>query len=402
MQAAEDLVLPELAMGGPAFAEDPARGFAAARAQHPWLARWAFGYVVTDYAAMRDLFRMEGKMRTQFAAMVELMGAAGTPWGRFQQSHLTGSNGDDHRRLRDVLAFAFTPREANRHRGLMREVVAELLDAWAPRGAFDFEAFAGLFPITVMCRLIGASPSVIPELLAAMDALGLSASMDPSLLPVLQEAVGALDAFVHRLIAERRAGGAGEGGLLDVLLQAQGPDGLTERELADLLLLLLVAGYDTTKNQLTLTMHELLRRPDMYRRCAEDFDFCRKAVEESLRLHGIVSTARILSKEIVYRDVRLPKDAMVFLPVNLAARDPSAVEAPDEFQPERRPANAHLSFGQGAHICLGQFLARAQMEEGLHLIAQRIRNPTSPGPGGWRPFPGVWGLTGLPIAFEPG
>jgi cytochrome P450 len=52
-------------------------------------------------------------------------------------------------------------------------------------------------------------------------------------------------------------------------------------------------------------------------------------------------------------------------------------------------------------MCLGQFIARAQLEEGLHLIAQRITKPRSRGPVGWRPFPGVWGIRGLPIEFEP-
>jgi len=402
MQSAEDLVLPDLAMTDPAFAEDPAVGFAAARRRHPWLARWAFGYVVTEYEAMRDLFRMEDRMRTQFAGLVGLMGAEGTPWGRFQQSHLTGSNGDYHTRLRQVLAFAFTPRQANLHRPLMRQVISGLLDEWAPRRAFDFEVFAGYFPTTVMCSLIGAPAAAIPDLLSAMETLGLSASMDRALLPRLQEAVETLDDFVHRLIVERRqsphSGDAPD--LLEVLLEAQAGGGLTDRELADLLILLLVAGYDTTKHQLTLTMHELLRRPDMYRRCGEDPEFSRKVVEESLRLHGVVSSARILNEDLEYRDVRLPKDAMLFLPMNMAARDGSALEDPDEFQPERPQRFAHLSFGLGAHICLGQFLARAQLEEGLHLIAKRLIRPQSPGPGGWRPFPGVWGVRSLPITFE--
>ena len=54
----------------------------------------------------------------------------------------------------------------------------------------------------------------------------------------------------------------------------------------------------------------------------------------------------------------------------------------------------------GVHICMGQFIARAQIAEGLNIVAQRMKNPTSPGPDGWRPFLGVWGIKGLPIAFE--
>src|SRR6516164_2430481 len=154
MQFAEDLALPDLAMTEAAFAKEPAAGFAAARTRHPWLARWSFGYVITEYEAMRDLFRMEDRMRTQFDSLVGLMGARGTPWGRFQQSHLTGSNGDYHARLRQVLASAFTPRQANLHRPLMRKVISGLLDEWAPKRAFDFEELAAYFPTTVMCSLV--------------------------------------------------------------------------------------------------------------------------------------------------------------------------------------------------------------------------------------------------------
>jgi cytochrome P450 len=404
VQIAEELPLAVLPMGDSSFAQDPAAGFAAARLKHPWLAKWAYGYVVTEYKAMRDLFRMEDRMRTGFRALVELMGAEGTAWGRFQQSHLTGSSGDYHNRLRDILAFAFTPRQANLHRGLMRDVIATLLDEWVPRGAFDFGEFASWFPTTVMCSLIGASPNVIPSILSSMEVLGMSVSMDKSLLPGMQKAIEVLDEFVHRLMTERRRapGSTSASDLLDVLLQAQDLGGLSNRELADLLILLFAAGYDTTKNQLTLTMYELLQRPQMYRRCGEDRTFCRKIVEESLRYHGIVSTSRLLNEDIIYRDIRLAKDAMIWFPVNMAGRDPSAFDDADQFQPESDRTQAHISFGLGPHICLGQFLARALLEEGLHLIAQRITNPRSQGPIAWRPFPGVWGIGGLPVEFEPG
>jgi cytochrome P450 len=62
--------------------------------------------------------------------------------------------------------------------------------------------------------------------------------------------------------------------------------------------------------------------------------------------------------------------------------------------------NPPIPFGLGAHICLGQYIAKAQLEEGLHLITQRITSVKSSGPAGWRPFPGTWGIKGLPIEFE--
>jgi cytochrome P450 len=92
---------------------------------------------------------------------------------------------------------------------------------------------------------------------------------------------------------------------------------------------------------------------------------------------------------------------MLFFPVSIAGRDAAAFGHADQFDPEREDLKKHLTFGMGMHICLGQFIARAQIQEGLHLIAQWIRNPRRVGPSGWRPFYGVWGLRGLPIEFDP-
>jgi cytochrome P450 len=402
MQQAAELDLPYLTMDEDAFAADPFPQFANARAQHPWLARWTLGYVVTDYKAMRDLFAMESKMGMLYDGIVRIMEAEGTPWGNFQQRHMLSQSGASHKRMRDVLAASFTPRQANMHRTLMREVITSLLDEWAPKGSFDFEEFASYFPITVMCRLIGADPAVIPGLRSAMEAIGLSTSMDRRWLPAMQEGVVTMERFVEGLIASRRARGpaAGEGDLLDLVMAAQAGGGLTDQELADILIFLFVAGYDTSKNMMTLTMHLLLERPDIYRRCGEDHDFARKVVEESFRYHSTTSSQRVLCEEITYRDVVLEKDATVWFPLSVATQDSRHVANAERFDPDRAQTNPHIGFGLGAHICLGQYIARAQIHEGLHLITGRLRNPKSSGPKGWRPFPGAWGIRGLPVTFE--
>ncbi len=402
MQAAAELDLPFLTMDQDEFAADPFPHFAAARAAHPWLARWSLGYVVTDYQAMRDLFSMEGKMRMLYDNIVAIMEAEGTPWGNFQQRHMLSMSGATHKRVRDVLAASFTPRQANLHRPLMQQVIANQLDEWAPRLAFDFEEFASYFPITVMCRLIGADPAVIPGLRSAMEAIGLSTSMDKRWLPAMQEGVITMENFVDDLIADRRAGKrvSEESDLLDLLLQAQDGGGLSDRELGDVLIFLFVAGYDTSKNMLTLTMRLLLDRPDVYRRCGEDHDFARKVVDESFRYHSTTSSQRILDDDITYRNVVLEKDAIVWFPLSVASHDSRLGERAEEFDPDRESLSPHIGFGLGPHICLGQYIARAQIHEGLHLIAQRLRNPVTTGPQGYRPFPGTWGIRGLPVEFE--
>ncbi len=404
MQPGAELDLPYLTMDEDAFAVDPFPHFAEARARHPWLARWTLGYVVTDYQAMRDLFAMEEKMGMLYDNIVAIMEAEGTPWGNFQQRHMLNQTGAAHKRIRDILAPSFTPRQANLHRGLMQQVINQLLDEWAPRRAFDFEEFASFFPITVMCRLIGADPSVIPGLRSAMEAIGLSTSMDKRWLPAMQQGVTTMEEFVDGLIADRRAGRTGGGAepdLLDLLLQTQASGGdLTERELGDILIFLFVAGYDTSKNMITLTMRLLLDRPDLYRRCGEDHAFARAVVEESFRYASTTSSQRIMREDIVYRDTVLEKDSIVWFPLSVASHDPRYAEHADSFDPERKRDKPHIGFGLGGHLCLGQYIARAQIHEGMHLIARRLRNPKSPGPLGYRPFPGTWGLRGLPIEFE--
>ncbi len=398
-----ELDLPYLPMEEASFAKDPAAHFAAARRRHSWLARWKFGPIVTLYEAVRDLFRMEHKMRTPYDKLVEVMGAQGTPWGRFQERHILSQSGPAHARLREILAPAFSPRRASEHRPLMREVIARLLDEWAPRGAFDFEEFASFFPITVMCNLIGAPPEAIPSLKSSLEALGLSVSMDPQILGALERATQVLDEFVHRLIEERARGKRLREAedLLDVLLQAKADGGLSQRELADLLIFLFVAGFDTSKNVLTLIMYEIVGRPQIYARCAQDLSFCRKVVDETMRFHSTTTTNRLLTEDIAYRGVLMPAGTNLWFPWSIIGRDPLAADDADDFQPDRVRKNPHLGFALGAHMCLGQFIARAQLEEGLHLIARRITNPRSPGPLGWRPFPGVWGIRGLPIEFTP-
>ena len=76
-------------------------------------------------------------------------------------------------------------------------------------------------------------------------------------------------------------------------------------------------------------------------------------------------------------------------------------DKPLEFLPQRHITNPHIAFGRGAHMCLGQFLARAQIEEGIHVLAQRLANPKLTGDIAWRSFPGAWGPATLLIEFEP-
>jgi cytochrome P450 len=402
MTSLAQLDLADLPMEEARFAENPFPYFAAARHRHPWLAKCSFGYVVHEYSAIKDLLTMDDCLRGSYDGIVKLMGAQDTPWGRFTEAQMLAHSGESHRRLRSVLVPKFNPMQANLHRELMREVISELLDEWAPKSGFDFEQFASYFPITVMCRLIGAAPEAVPAIRKSLEALGLGFGMNPQHLPQLQQAIVVLDEFVQQLVRDRRArqrlGDAPD--VLDDLLEARSEGGLTDRELHDVLIFLFVAGYDTSKSVLTMMMNLLLDRPQIYAKCAADQAYCHKVVDETLRYISPATIPRAMAKDTEYRGVLLPEGTMLFFPVSVVGHDPAAFPDPDRFDPDRVRLNRHLAFGRGAHMCLGQFIARAQIEEGLHAIAQRIRNPRRAGPSAWRPFYGVWGMRGLPIQFN--
>jgi cytochrome P450 len=398
-----ELELHQLPMEDPAFSENPWPELAKARETHPWLSKSGFGYAIHEYQAMRDLLWLDRSMTGAYDDVVEIMQARGTQWGRFQEQSLLAQTGDSHQRIRNILAPSLTPKQAKKLRPLMRNVVTELLDEWVPKGEFDFEEFASYFPISVMCSLIGAPREAIASLRGSMEAFGLSMSLDREFLPQLEAAFETLDAFSRDLVAERRASRKpkGEEDLLEVMIDAMESGRLSEREVYDLLIFLFVAGYDTSKNAMTLMLDVLIDRPKMYQRCAQDIEFCNKVTEENFRYLTTSTIPRMTTRDITYREVEIPAGTMLFFPVSISGRDEEAFDHADLFDPEREDVKKHITFGLGVHICLGQFVARAQIAEGFHQIAQRIKNPRRTGPSTWRPFYGVWGLKGLPIAFDP-
>jgi cytochrome P450 len=402
METIADTALPVLPLESPEFSANPQPWLEAARKQHPWLARFSAGYVVHGYEAARDLFADEENMIAGFNTVVDFYGLQDSMWGRFLNGTLSATVGEQHDRLRACLAPAFTPRSANLARGLMQRVITELLDEWAPLGRFDFADFASFFPVSVMCGLLGVPAEQATSVRDALESFGKALNLKLEYKPVVLAGFDTIWNLANNVIAEHESRGQyDEDSLLDVMIAAKNAGQMDETELRFMLITLFVAGFDTSKNQLCLTMNQLLDRPEMYRRCGEDLAYCRKVTEESLRYSAIVSKFRAAKQDFRYQGWDFRKGDTLVLSSPLANRDPAYFDDPMDFNPDRKNAGRNLALGRGGHICLGQHIARAQIQEGLHLIAQRLRNPRRDGPVGWRPMLGAWGLTSLPIAFDP-
>ena len=403
MPVEADKLLPTLPVETPAFSADPQPFLEAARRDHPWLARFSQGYLVHGYQAVADLLADDEHLVPGLGPLVDFYGVRGTMWARFMEEIVLSASGPAHRRLRSSVVHAFTPQRATQVRPVMQQVITELLDEWAPKRAFDFAVFASYFPVTVICRLLGVSAAPVPRLRTAVEHHIASLALDPAARPLFLAAWDQLWEFADTLVNEREASGASdEESLLDALILAKQSGKLDATELRFMVLTVFMAGYDTSKNQLTWTMKLLLERPDMYARCAQDKEFCGKVVQESLRHTSIATPYRVVARSFSYDGVRFGQGELLVLTPPLAGRDPAVFPDPLCFDPERPNANRHLAFGRGAHVCLGQFIARNQLQEGLHLITQRLRNPRVTGEITYGQFLGAWKLQSLPIAFEPG
>ncbi len=401
MTSIDELVLPGLPVSDPAFHRDPFAYAAAARQQHPWLARFEAGYVIHGYHALRDLGAMDDKLEMGLAGVVDFYQAGDTHWARFMLEMMQSKSGVDHHRLRMSVAEAFSPKRAQQARPLMQRVISGLLDEWAPSGQFDFAKFAAHFPVTVLCGILGVPADSIAAIRADIETymtlFGLQAELKVDFL----QAYDNLRRFADHIVAthEERPGTGGDG-LLAALIASKNSGRISDDDLRFMLLDLLIAGYDTSKNMLTLTVHQLLEHPDYWQRCADELPFCHLVVEEMLRFASIATFFRTVKTGFVYDGLYFPSGTLLAFAIPLSGRDPAAFADPDQFDPLRHSEQRHLAFGRGEHICLGQFLARAQLEEGLHLIAKRLREPQQAGEWQWRPFLGAWGLQSLPIKFK--
>jgi len=213
-----------------------------------------------------------------------------------------------------------------------------------------------------------------------------------------------LDEYVRRMVDQRRLEPADD--LLShmIAVEEEG-DRLSTGELVMMTEAVLMAGTDTTRNQLACSVALLAEHSDQWARLAADPELAPRAVEETMRHLGAVrGTARIASEDIEYRDVLFPAGTLVVTSLATANFDPVAFPDPHRFDIGREPAAAaQMTFGSGIHYCLGASLARAELQEALVVLSQRMPDLALDGPIEWKPSTvGIWGPSRLPLRFTPG
>jgi cytochrome P450 len=352
-------------------AEEPVRRVALWDGSHPWL--------VTRHADVRAVLADQ-----RFSADTLLPGYPATSPGvlarRKESPSFIAMDDPDHAFFRRMLISEFSVKAVNRLRPMIEEVVEELLDAMAaaPQPADLVEAFALPLPSMVICRMLGVPYADHGFFQGRSHTIVDTRSSVEQTLTASEE----LRHYLEGLVAqreERAQGGeeAGTGEEVDDLLGRLAarlvlPGEITREQAGSMGLLLLIAGHETTANMIALGTLTLLRDPEQAARVRSG-EAVDGAVEELLRLLTVThfGRRRVATEDVEVGGVLVRAGEGVIAAGEIANRDPEAFGAPDALDVERRP-NHHLAFGHGVHQCLGQQLARVELQVAYPALLRRF------------------------------
>ena len=314
------------------------------------------------------------------------------------------SDPPDHTRLRTLVNKAFTARTVARLRERIQQLVDGSLDRVAGRGHMEvISDLAYPLPITVIAEMLGV-PADDQDRFRAWSskiAVALGPLTSQEMGREAMEARNELIQYFNPLIERRRA--EPQDDLISALIEAEEQgDALTHGELLAMLLLLLIAGHETTVNLKGNGLLALLRHPEQAQRLREDPSIAKPAVEELLRYDSPVQlTGRVAMEDLEIGGRKVKARQSVMTVVAAANRDPAVFPEPDALDLTRTPCN-HLSFSAGIHFCLGAQLARIEGQIALSTIVRRfpeIRLAKPVEELTYRPAVVLRGLDELPVEF---
>ncbi|WP_406331904.1 cytochrome P450 [Streptomyces sp. NBC_00203] len=272
----------------------------------------------------------------------------------------------DHSRLRSMLTRDFLARKAEEMRPVLREFLDEML-AELVAGERPVDLVAGLttpVPSRVITLLFGVSDDS-RDFIESRSAILIDRGYTPDQVAAARDE---LDGFLRELV-ESRVADPGTDLVSRLVIDQVRPGTLSVDELVPMCRLLLVAGHGTTTSQASLSLLSLATDPGLADALAKDAGLLPKAVEELLRFHSIVQNglARAATEDVQLDDVTIRAGEGVVLSLSAGNRDERVFPSPDTLDPHR-DARRHLAFGHGIHQCLGQWLAKVEIEEMLAAV----------------------------------
>jgi cytochrome P450 family 142 subfamily A polypeptide 1 len=310
-----------------------------------------------------------------------------------------------HKRRRNLVNKGFTPRRVAEHEPRLRAICRELIAKVTPLGRCDFvRDIAAPLPMIVIGDMLGVEPEDRDRLLHWSDDMiaATSRTAPASVQTRAAQAFAEYWAYNQKVVADRRARPRDD--LMSVLVSAEiDGDRLSDDEILQEGLLILVGGDETTRHVITGGMELLCRHPDQRAKLLADPSKLATGVEEMLRfVTPIQNMNRTATRDAVIRGEKIREGEKLLLLYPSANRDERVFPRPDVFDVERRP-NDHLAFGYGAHFCLGSALARLELrvmfEELLRALPDLELASSDPLP--LRPSNFIVGIESMPVVFTP-
>ena len=315
-----------------------------------------------------------------------------------------------HTRNRKLVNLAFSAPRVNAIEADMRAKSIELIEKMAAKGGGDFvEDFAIPLPVAMIAQQIGLDndPKQVKDWSdAAVDRFSQMISHERKV--ECARSFVQYQKYIRSKIDDRRANGGDD--LLTDLVEArvEGETPLTDPEISSIMQQFMVAGNETTTSSLAGGLLQLIRNPDQMAKAkaaagGRDPKLLTNLVEETLRYETpSAGMWRLVAEDTEFGGVSIPKGAMLQLRYAAANRDPNKFENPDKFDIERKNARAHLAFGKGPHMCVGNMLSRKEMLVAFDELLERLDNFALADEDAITVLPNILlrGVTKLPITFE--
>lgn len=360
------------------------------------------GPEVLSYEMARDLLR-DNRFRLPPGVTLAAQGITSGPLFDKMANSLLGLDGASHARLRKLVSRAFTPRATLRLQDTIREVVNGLIDRVVDVGRCDVVTdIAYQYPTPIICALLGAPREDWQSFADWTEEIFKALNFQPDVTfdeTAIMRAWGELDAYVDDMVAARRDHLTDD--LLSELIRAESDgDRLNLEELRMLVAGFLMAGTDTTRNQLSASVQVLCEHPDQWAKLRDQPELAMQAVEESMR-HSPTAciVPRAAVDDVKFGGYMFPAGTLVVVNTFAANRDPVVYDDADRFDIARNDVPAILTFGGGAHYCLGANLARRELAEALTVLTRRLPDAHRVGPAPWKPLLGMTGPSTLSIEF---
>jgi len=336
---------------------------------------WMTGsYAVVD-ALLRD--RRAGKKYMERVTSVYGEEAVKGELFEANANTLLQMNPPVHSRLRRLLAKAFNAYQVKSFTATAESVADRLIDELTPKGEGDIlEKYAYALPLEIICDMMDIPPSDGPMLSRAGQVATRSVEpelMTPADIEEGNRAISHFQSYFNDLVRKRRLQPGSD--LISVLLSTEDEgESLTDAEIFSNVLLLFLAGHETTANMISNAIIALHDHPEMIARAIADESLWPAIVSECMRYdNSIQVTVRALMEDVDIDGHQLKKGDTIYLYLGAANRDPSIFDQPNRLALDRtEKAVSSMSFGAGAHFCLGARLAAIELEVALRKLATRL------------------------------